>query len=362
MLRNRGARTCYPEVLAMFRPQPYRDQAQRRRGPARGPRAVLAVLVASALVVGGAPAASASAKDVDVKTSSRASVARAYNSVLAPALRVPTGWTGSVGKCRRGKESAASRRATRDAINFVRALNQLEPVKLDKRLNKRALRAALMMQANGALSHNPTRAAFSSCFSQAGRKAAARSNLYLSWGSRGDRRPSTGARAIVGYMTDAGEGNLPVGHRRWILNPTTRVMATGSTRSANALTVIGTERNHRAKQPRFLEWPSRGWFPTQLEPEGRWSLSTSRPGISLRDAKVKVRQVNAKGKVVRKLKTRRHAVQDGFGPHTLVFTVQGVRKPKGKKTVRYRVTVSGIKGAKKKRISYTVRLFDPTRF
>lgn len=345
----------------MSRPRQTHDIPSRPVGR-RAPRALLGILVSAVLLLGGAPVASASAQDVDVKASSRKSVARAYNNVLAPALRVKTGWTGSAPQCRRGKEPAASRRATRHAINFVRALNRLEPVKLDKRLNKRALRAALMMQANGALSHSPTRATFSSCFSAAGRTAAARSNLYLSWGTAGDRSPSTGARAVIGYMTDAGANNLAVGHRRWLLEPTTRVMATGSTRSANALTVIGTRRDHRAKQPRYLTWPSKGWFPAQLEPQGRWSLSTPRPGISFRNAKVKVRQVNAKGKVVRKLKTQRHAIRDGYGPHTLVFTVRGVRAPKGKKTTRYRVTVSGIKGAAKKRFSYTVRLFDPTLF
>lgn len=346
----------------LSRPPQTHDLPPPPPGGVRGSRLLLGVLTSVALVLGGAPAPTASAKDVDVTTSSRKSVARAYNSVLAPALRVKTGWTGSAAKCRRGKESAASRRATRHAINFVRALNRLEPVKLDNRLNKRALRAALMMQANGALSHNPTRATFSSCFSAAGRTAAARSNLYLSWGDSGDRSPSTGARAVVGYMTDSGANNLAVGHRRWLLEPTTRVMATGSTRSANALTVLGTRTDHRAKQPRYLTWPSKGWFPAQLEPQGRWSLSTPRPGISFRKAKVKVQQVDAKGKVVRRLKTQRHAIQDGYGPHTLVFSVRGVRPPQGKKTRRYRVTVTGIQGAAKKRLTYTVRLFDPTRF
>ena len=330
-------------------------------GLVRLPHAVLTAVVTLALGfgIGTLPA---SAKDVDVKTSSRASVARAYNSVLAPALRVKTGWTGSAAKCRVGKESAASRSATRQAINFVRALNQLDPVKLDSKLNKQALRAALLMQANGALSHYPTRSQFSQCYTTAGRTAAGRSNLYLSWGGKGDRHLSTGARAVVGYMTDAGAGNIPVGHRRWILNPTTRVMATGSTRTANALTVVGTTRSTKAKQPRYLEWPSKGWFPTQLEPEGRWSVSTSNPRISFAKAKVKVRQVNAKGKVLRKLKVQPHAVQNGYGPHTLVFTVKGVKTPKAKKAVRYKVTVSGIKGAKKSKYTYTVRVFDPTRF
>lgn len=335
-------------------------QARDRSGT-RLSRVTLSAVVTLALALG-TGAATASAKDVDVKTSSRASVARAYNKVLAPALRVKTGWSGSATSCRVGKESAKSRKATRNAINFVRALNQLDPVKLDSKLNKRALRGALLMQANGALSHNPTKANFSRCYSSAGRTAAGKSNLYLAWGANGDRMPSTGARAVVGYMTDAGANNIPVGHRRWILNPTTRVMATGSTRQANALTVIGTKSSSKAKRPTYMEWPSKGWFPTQIEPDGRWSLSTSSSRVSFAKAKVKVRQVNSKGKSLRSLKVKKHALRDGYGPHTLVFTVKGVKVPKGKKSVRYKVTVSGIKGAKKSKYSYTVKIFDPTRF
>jgi len=324
-------------------------------------RVVLTALVTLTLALGTAPVMAA-AKDVDLRTSSRASVAKAYNKVLAPALKVKTGWTGSVAKCRLGKESAASRKATRKAVNFVRALNELDEVKLDTKLNKRALRTALLMHANGSLSHSPSKTSFNKCWSNAGKVSASRSNLYLSWGHGGDRAPSTGARAIVGYMTDAGAGNLAVGHRRWILNPTTRVMATGSTSTANALTVFGTKTSAKAAQPTYMEWPAQGWFPTQLEPLGRWSVSTTNRSASLKNAKVKVQQVNAKGKVVKTLKTTRHAVRDGYGPHTLVFTVKGVKKPKAKKTVRYKVTVTGIKGAKKPKYSYTVKLFDPTKF
>ena len=331
------------------------------RNEARPRRMVLSALVTLALALG-TGVVTASAKDVDLDPSSRASVARAYNKVLAPALRVKTGWNGSVASCRVGKESAKSRKATRKAINFVRALNRLDPVKLSSKLNKRALRAALLMQANGALSHSPTKASFSRCYSSAARTAAGRSNLFLAYYGSGDRMPSTGARAIVGYMTDPGSGNEAVGHRRWILNPSTRVMATGSTRHANALTVTGTKRSSKAASPTYLTWPSKGWFPTQLEPEGRWSISTSRSRVSFARAKVKVHQVSSKGKKLRSLKVKKHKIKNGYGPHTLVFTVKGVKVPQGKKSVRYRVSVSGIKGAKKSKYSYTVKIFDPTRF
>jgi len=324
-------------------------------------RAALSAVLAGSLALGSG-AVAATAKDVDLTTSSRASVAKAYNRVLAPALGVKTGWSGSISSCKRGSESAASRKATRKAVNFVRALNQLDEVTFNAKLNKKALNTALLMHANGSLSHAPTKSTFSKCWSGAGNLAASRSNLYLSRGYGTDLAPSTGARAIVGYMSDSGDGNLAVGHRRWILNPATRVMATGSTSRANALTVVGTRSSAKAARPTYLEWPAKGWFPTQLEPNGRWSLSASSRSVSFAKAKVKVQRVNAKGKVLKKHKVKVHRVQDGYGPHTIVFTVKGVKTPKAKKTVRLKVTVSGIKGAKKSKYSYTVKLFDPTKF
>mgnify|MGYP000871372194 CR=1 FL=1 len=324
-------------------------------------RVAATAIVATGLALGTGGVA-ATAKDVSLKTSSRASVAKAYNRVLAPALRVKTGWTGSTASCKRGSESAKSKRATRKAVNFVRALNQLDEIKLDSKLNKKALSTALLMHANGALSHSPSKASFSRCWSSTASLAASSSNLYLSGGFSGDLAPSTGARAILGYMEDAGSGNIAVGHRRWILNPTTRLMATGSTSRANALTVVGTRTSSKAAQPTYLEWPAKGWFPQQLEPSGRWSISASSSKVSFAKAKVKVQRVNAKGKVLGSHKVTVHKVRDGYGPHTLVFSVKGVKKPKGTSTVRFKVTVSGIKGAKKSKYSYTVKLFDPTKF
>ena len=321
---------------------------------------VLGAVVALGVALGGAT--SAAAKDVDVDPGSRASVARAYNKVLAPALKVKTGWTGSVASCTVGSESAASKKATRRAINVVRGLAGLDEVKLSSSLNKRALRTALLMQANGRLSHAVSPQSHARCWSSAAKVGASRSNLFLATGVSGDRAPSTGARAIVGYMVDNGASNIAVGHRRWILNPRTRVMATGSTRTANALTVVGTEQSSSARRPSYFGWPSKGWFPYQLEPLGRWSISTSSSKVSFAKAKVKVQQVTSAGKVKKKLKVTVHKVQDGYGPHTLVFTVKGVKKPSGRSAVRYKVTVSGIKGAKKSTYSYTVKLFDPTNF
>jgi hypothetical protein len=105
-------------------------------------------------------------------------------------------------------------------------------VQLDDVYSGKAQQAALMMSANGQLSHNPPPSWL--CYTAEGAQAAGSSNLYLG---------RFGPAAITGYVYDAGSGNYAVGHRRWILYPQTQRMGTGDippvggARSSNALWV-----------------------------------------------------------------------------------------------------------------------------
>ncbi|RZI94928.1 MAG: hypothetical protein EOO67_03655, partial [Microbacterium sp.] len=265
-----------------------------------------------------------------VTTSSRSSVRSAYRRILAPALKAGTGWTGSTSSCRLGTESLASRRATLDAVNLMRAMNQLDGVSLSDTWNTAALRNSLMMQARGQITHYPQKAG--KCWSAAAATSAARSNLALG---------ISGARAITGYMDDPGASNVVAGHRRWILEPTLRVMGTGSTTRANTLTVMGKNgpvvSPHNAA-PRWMEWPSAGWFPRQLDPEGLWSLSASDAGVDFRRAKVSVTTGSGT-----RLAVSTYPVVDGYGPNTLTWRVKGVALPKGDSSRSYVVKVTGIR-------------------
>jgi len=290
-----------------------------------------------------------------LSTSSRSSVAAAYKRILAPALRVTTGWTGSTSGCRLGTESAASRLATLNAVNVIRAMNQLDGVRFASAWNTPALRNSLMMQARNQITHYPSRSG--ACWSSSGASAAARSNLYLGSGFSGSLNYATGARAIVGYMDDPGPSNIVAGHRRWIMEPSITAMGTGSTTQANTLTVMGSNGPVISKYnaaPSWMEWPSAGWFPKQLDPEGLWSLSSSDPGADFRAAKVTVR--NGSGT---KLSVTKYPVADGYGPNTMTWKVKGVTLPKGTSARRYVVTVTGIRGAAATSYSYTVKMFDP---
>lgn len=280
---------------------------------------------------------------------SKAWVRTLWRQTIAPSLAVPVGWTGSRSSCMVGSESAESTAATLRTINAMRKLVQLDPVRFDTAANTRARQAALIMSATGALSHNPSKTS-TKCWTSAGQQAAGQSNLALGVG---------GARTIELYMTDPGQYNTAAGHRRWILNPRTTVMASGSTSDANALTVFGLGTSDAQARPQFLEWPARGWFPAQLEPDGRWSLSASNRFVSFARATVSVRLLDGSGRSVATLPVKVVSRTDvGYGPNSVVFQVGRVALPRGTAVKSYRVLVRGISGGSTSTYAYTVALFN----
>ena len=122
--------------------------------------------------------------------------------------------------------------ATRESINFVRALGHLAPISFSKSLSHHAQKAALIMAANNALSHEPPRGW--TCWSREGANAAGHSNLAISW-----PRITAGGLVKRDAMDDDGDSNIFVGHRRWVIYPPTLKMGSGTTSTANALWVFG---------------------------------------------------------------------------------------------------------------------------
>ncbi len=311
------------------------------RSSASAPRALVA-----------APAATdVAASGTSDRMPTKAWVTNLYRTRIVPALGTRVSWSGSVSSCSMGRESDASRAATLRMVNSMRMLVQLSTVKLDTTASNKAQKAALLMDANGKLSHSPSQSDFPRCWSPAAKEAAGSSNLALG---------ATGSKAIAAYMDEPGDNNTAAGHRRWILNPATTHIATGSTGNANALTVFGLGTSATAARPGWIEWPARGWFPQQIEPDGRWSLSSSNGAVSFDKAAVKVQRVTTDGKVVTTHSVRKHPVATGYGPNTVVFDVSGVAHPTGKAVAYYRVTVTGIRGGGQSSYSYLVRLYDPT--
>jgi uncharacterized protein YkwD len=280
---------------------------------------------------------------VGIDTTDRAAVRSALVKKLRPALAIPIGWTGSTATCAAGKPSAQAQAATLSAINYFRAMGRLDPVTLDPAMSAQAQQAALMMDANFALDHSPPSSWH--CWTQTGADAAGQSNLCLG---------CTGAEAVSVYMSDPGQNNGVAGHRRWVMYPQTSVMGSGSTRSANALMVFGSGAPLSATRPRWVSWPTPGYFPTELEPGGRWSLSGSDASVDFGAAKVSVSTATGA-----KLKVKQEAVVDGYGSNTLVWQVSGLKLPTGTTPRRIDVAVTGIhQGATVVSRRYPVRLFN----
>jgi len=280
-----------------------------------------------------------------IDTRSAAAVNAGYWSQYAAKQFLSTGWLGgSLFGCLPGLSSLSSNAATLTALNYVRSLAGLAPVRLSSTLNAGAQRAALMMSANGALSHDPSSSW--KCYTSSGAAAAGRSNLALAY-------PSIGSGQIIDlYMDEPGSTNFAVGHRRWLLNPFATVVGTGSTNTANALTVIGPTSRNRPN-PRWVGWPTAGYFPNAIEPGGRWSLSSGRGNVSFGRAHVRVYYGSTR------LGVHQYRVENGYAQPTLVWQMPASFPNTGS----FRVVVTNIKKKGHRRplhASYTVNLFTPT--
>ncbi|MGQ0615664.1 MAG: cell wall-binding repeat-containing protein [Acidimicrobiia bacterium] len=270
---------------------------------------------------------------------SRAAAAAAYRDVLLPALAVPVDWTGSVAGCNPGQPSAAAQQAALTAVNYFRGLASLVPVTFDVTLSARAQQAALMMLAQDDLSHDP--GPDWACYTPEGALGAASSNLSSLPG---------GAVAIADWVRDTGDNNTAAGHRRWILNADQQRMGNGATSASGALFV--TEPGPPvAGTPPWAPWPAADFFPVQLEPDGRWSLTSNR-GANFAGATVTVRRG---GQVV---PVTVYPPVTGFANNTVVWEVATGYGP-GAPDQAFDVTVDGIvlDGATVSH-SYVVTLFD----
>jgi hypothetical protein len=316
-----------------------------------GRRRVLAAVVAVAamavvLPVGPRAAATDNALSAfGIDTSTRKSVYDSYQQALKPALATPLGWTGNPATCIAGTVSPAATAASLDAVNWFREIAGLGPVTFDATLSAQAQQAALMMYANSQLSHFPT--PDWDCYTDVGADAAGSSNLALGGGT------AAGANAVALYMRDPGSSNTEVGHRRWVLFPPRTTMGNGFTCCSDALYVFG-QTSASQPSPEWVPWPTAGYFPVQLEPGGRWSLSSDDQwDTDFSNATVTVTQ----GAQTIPVQTV-HDEVDGYGNDTLVWQFTPGYST-GQPDRPYTVAVDGIvKNGVPTSHQYTVTLFD----
>jgi hypothetical protein len=285
-----------------------------------------------------------------VDTQDRQEVVNFYLGDYLASEGVPTGWTGSVGSCVPGSTTVAFKEAMLRRLNYFRAMAgipALEGFLAD--YNTKAQAAALMMSAEGALSHSP--GTDWACYTAAGSQGAGSSNLYLG---------VYGPAAISGYINDPGSGNYFVGHRRWILYPQSKNLGTGDIPSspgyspANALWVFDTA-NMWGSRPdtreAFIAWPPPGFVPYQVV-YPRWSFAYD--DADLTGASV----LMSKNGVPLGLTIS--PVVNGYGENTLVWEPNDNFGSAPSADAVYQVTVSNvIVNGTPKSFNYTVTIINP---
>lgn len=282
---------------------------------------------------------------VTVNTWSRSAVASFYLNEYVPPLGVPMQWSGNVATCNAGATAQAYLDATFQIMNFYRGMVGLPAATNAASYNANAQQAALMMSANGALSHSPPPSW--TCWTQGGASAAGASNLALG---------TAGPSSIVAYIKDYGSGNYFVGHRRWILYPIRNEFGTGSvgetTTRANSL-VVFTNTVTRPPTPDKVAWPPEGYVPYQVV-YPRWSMALN-TNSSVSFAAANVTMTEGGSPVSLSVVSR---TNNGYGDNTIVWEPTGLSFSAGMQDRRFTVTVSGISGPQAS-VSYDVVVIDP---
>jgi len=298
-----------------------------------------------------------------VDTSDRETVRQFYLQQYLASNGIPMQWTGSLsgtpGKQVSGSAGTTSsdfKQAIIDRINWFRAMAGVPAdITLNPTFSTKDQQAALMMSANNKLSHSPTSDWL--LYTSTGASAAGNSDLALG---------RTGPKAITAYMFDFGNGNEPVGHRRWLLYPQTQTMgtgdipATGNFTSSNATWVLdgkyGTTRP--ATRDTFVAWPPPGFVPYEVV-FPRWSFTY--PGADFSAASVTMTNGGASVPV------KQEVVTNNYGENTLVWvwknidadqTITPMDRPA--RDITYTVQLSNVSiGGRTRSFTYNVTAFDP---
>lgn len=239
-------------------------------------------------------------------------IARFRDTYLDSTARIWSG--GSVAECRAGALNAEYRRALVKRVNYFRAMAGLPgDIAENEAANIEAQAAALLMDANSALSHNPP--STWKCYSEVAASGAANSNLCL-----GCARPPY-LMMVTLFMDDEGDNNKPVGHRRWLLYSRLTSIGVGETDAASAVRIGGPASIVPASALRGIAWPNRGYTPRELFfPSGRWSFSC--PNAQFGAATVDMRDAQGRP-IVTVVESR----TDAYGDSTIVWRVDLVSSP-----------------------------------
>ena len=261
----------------------------------------------------------------DPQAVERQRVLTEYNTYFLGTTVTTSGWTGDATTCTPGTISQDAINKTLIRINYFRRCVGLnDDITFDAVKSQKCQQAALMMQANNALNHYPPTTW--SCWTQDGSDAAGSSNIAMGYTPPG---------AITAYIEDNGTSNNPVGHRRWVLYSTSKVMGLGHATTFNALWVTGNGDDPvPANLPSFIPWPPKGYIPAPLV-YPKWSFSKRLADFT----NAQVAMTDSVGNVI-SLSVISNT-DNGFGDNTIVWVPTGINTS-STKDVKYNVAVNNV--------------------
>ena len=263
-----------------------------------------------------------------INTGDKQAVVQAYNNWYSK-VSVGLNFSGNVSTCNAGTTTVNFQESVVDRINFYRAMVGLNSAVLfPNQFNNN--KAALMMDANHSLNHNPPSTWL--CYSSEGAASAGTSNLTLG---------VSGREAIDLYMDEPGGANSMVGHRRWLLYPPQSKFSTGDTPNSNSLGVFFTAQNSIPSDLKFVAWPSAGFFPIKLLPiSNRWSFSSLKLG-NIAQATVSMKNL----KTGQNIPVSLEPYFVGYGSDTLAWRTDGLNAGTLVQETTFQVTISNIQDA-----------------
>lgn len=247
-------------------------------------------------------------------------------------------WDGQISRCEEGTVAPEIQQKVLDRINYFRRNAGVPEVLFDAATNELCQKAALMMQVNNRLDHNPTRNW--RCFSEDGAYAAKHSLLVQN---------ANTSIAVTSLMAD--QKNPTVGNRRWLLYPNGRIYGHGST--DNVAVIWALDDSGTTDTAEYMEkpicWPPSGYVP-QMMLFKHWSFSMYQ---DLDSATVEVVQDG------KPLEVEIQKLVDGYGAPTLVFIPNYNRESLPERS-SFEVKVTLSNGSN---YSYTVKSFnyDPSK-
>ncbi len=249
-------------------------------------------------------------------------------------------WSGNLTKCESGEATAAAKDNALRLVNLYRWLTGLPAVSRDPALDASAQDCALIMAANGDLSHTPPDTW--KCWNASGSGAAKKSNIST----------APGVTSVDRYMVDSGAHNHDtLGHRRWILSRSLGPIGIGTTATkSSCLHVIGGDGGAKVA---WIGWPPAGKVPlAAFAPYKKESIDSTGWSIQSDSVLLTGATVSILDDAGNTLKTEQWPLGSGYGSkYAIGFRPVGWKTEGGRV---YTVEIGGIKSA----FSYDVDVVD----